>query len=160
MPVPALAATCPFVRRLIVLLATDLPPSPFMTPDLTFRLLCESQEEAERYGASEPFRRAITQVCQWARDSLGLSRSEANHTRSALPTVYRTVYPSRGVTVGWASSAGSLFSAIEPAARRPAGILVRSSRTSRRAAFQEMRRCRDMEHIYCSAPLPFAPSLS
>jgi hypothetical protein len=115
MPVPALRATCPFVRRLIVLLATDLPPSPFMTPDLTFRLLCELQDEAERYGASEPSRRAIARVCQWAGDSLGLSKPEASHTRSALPTVYRTVYHSRGVTVGWASSTGSLFSAIETA---------------------------------------------
>jgi hypothetical protein len=115
MPVPALPATCPFVRRLIVLLATDLPPSPFMTPDLTFRLLCELQDEAERYGASEPSRRAIARVCQWAGDSLGLSKPEASHTRSALPTVYRTVYHSRGVTVGWASSTGSLFSAIETA---------------------------------------------
>jgi hypothetical protein len=115
MPVPALPATCPFVRRLIVLLATDLPPSPFMTPDLTFRLLCELQDEAERYGASEPSRRAIARVCQWAGDSLGLSKPEASHTRSALPTVYRTVYHSRGVTVGWASSTGSLLSAIETA---------------------------------------------
>ena len=115
MPVPALPATCPFVRRLIVLLATDMPPSPFMTPDLTFRLLCELQDEAERYGASEPSGRAIARVCQWAGDSLGLSKPEASHTRSALPTVYRTVYHSRGVTVGWASSTGSLFSAIETA---------------------------------------------
>jgi hypothetical protein len=115
MPVPALPATCPFVRRLIVLLATDLPPSPFMTPDLTFRLLCELQDEAERYGASEPSRRAITQVCQWAGDSLGLSKPEASHTRSALPTVYRTVYHSGGVTVGWASSAGPLLALIETA---------------------------------------------
>jgi hypothetical protein len=29
--------------------------------------------------------------------------------------VYRTVYHSRGVTVGWASSTGSLLSAIETA---------------------------------------------
>jgi hypothetical protein len=114
-PEAALPATCPFVRRLIVLLATDLPSSPFMTPDLTFRLLCELQDEAERYGASEPSRRAITRVCQWAGDSLGLSKPEASHTRSALPTVYRTVYHSGGVTVGWASSAGSLLSAIETA---------------------------------------------
>jgi hypothetical protein len=115
MPVPALPATCPFVRRLIVLLATDLPPSPFMTPDLTFRLLCELQDEAERYGASESSRRAIARVCQWAGDALGLSKPEASHTRSALPTVYRTVYHSGGVTVGWASSTGSLLSAIETA---------------------------------------------
>jgi hypothetical protein len=115
MPDAALPATCPFVRRLIMLLATELPPSPFMTPDLTFRLLCELQDEAERYGASEPSRRAIARVCQWAGDSLGLSRPEASHIRSALPTVYRTVYHSGGVTVGWASSAGSLLSAIETA---------------------------------------------
>ncbi|KNY19213.1 hypothetical protein [Methylobacterium sp. ARG-1] len=115
MPVPALPATCPFVRRLIVLLAADLPPSPFMTPDLTFRLLCELQDEAEHYGASEPSRRAIARVCQWAGDSLGLSKPQAGHTRSALPTVYRTVYHSGDVTVGSASSAGSLLSAIETA---------------------------------------------
>jgi hypothetical protein len=115
MPVPALPATCPFVRRLIVLLATDLPPSPFMTPDLTFRLLCDLQDEAEHYGASEPSRRAIARVCQWAGDSLGLSKPEAGHTRPALLTVYRTVYHSGGVMVGWASSAGSLLSAIETA---------------------------------------------
>jgi hypothetical protein len=115
MPVPALPATCPFVRRLIVLIATDLPPSPFMTPDLTFRLLCDLQDEAEHYGASEPSRRAIARVCQWAGDSLGLSKPEAGHTRPALLTVYRTVYHSGGVMVGWASSAGSLLSAIETA---------------------------------------------
>lgn len=112
---PALPATCPFVRRLIVLLATDLSTSPFMTPDLTFRLLCELQDEAERYGASEPSRRAIARVCQWAGDSLGLSKPEANHTRVALPAAYRTVYHSEGITVGWASSARSLLSAIETA---------------------------------------------
>jgi hypothetical protein len=115
MPDAALPATCPFVRRLIMLLATELPPSPFMTPELTFRLLCELQDEAERYGASEPSRRAIARVCQWAGDSLGQSKPEASHIRSALPTVYRTVYHSGGVTVGWASSAGSLLSAIETA---------------------------------------------
>src|ERR1700712_3606739 len=100
MPDAALPATCPFVRRLIMLLATELPPSPFMTPELTFRLLCELQDEAERYGASEPSRRAIARVCQWAGDSLGQSKPEASHIRSALPTVYRTVYHSGGVTVG------------------------------------------------------------
>jgi len=103
------------VRRLIVLLATELPSSPFMTPDLTFRLLCELQDEAERYGASEPSKRAIARVCQWAGDSLKLSRPEVSYTRSAPPTVYRTIYHSGGVTVGWASSAGSLLSAIETA---------------------------------------------
>jgi hypothetical protein len=114
-PEAALPATCPFVRRLIVLLATELPPSPFMTPDLTFRLLCELEEEAERFGASEPSKRAISRVRQWAGDSLALAKKDVDRTQAARPTIYRTVYHSEGVTVGWATSSGSLLSAIQTA---------------------------------------------
>ena len=115
MPEPALPATCPFVRRLIVLLATDLPPSPFMTPDLTFRLLCELEEEAERFGASEPSRRAITRVRQWAGDSLALQGAVTSPRQTTLPTVYRTVYFNGGRAVGWTSSTGPLLATIEAA---------------------------------------------
>jgi hypothetical protein len=101
-PEAALPATCPFVRRLIMLLATELPPSPFMTPDLTFRLLRGLEEEAERFGASDPSKRAISQVRQWAGASLALSKPGANHTQAGQPVVYRTAYHSGGVTVGWA----------------------------------------------------------
>src|ERR1700712_3851880 len=84
---PALSAPCPFMRRLIDLLATDLPPSPFITPDSTFRLLCELEEEAERYGASEPSKRAIARVRHWAEDSLTLSETDADSAQPALPPV-------------------------------------------------------------------------
>lgn len=111
----ALPATCPFVRRLIMLLATELPPSPFMTPDLTFRLLCELEEEAERFGVSEPSKRAISRVRQWAGGSLALSKPGANHTQAGQPMVYRTTYHSGGITVGWATSSGSLLRTIQTA---------------------------------------------
>lgn len=111
----ALPATCPYVQRLIVLLATELPPSPFMTPDVTFRLLCELEEEAERFGASEPSKRAITRVRQWAGDSLGLQRPVTSRGQATLPTVYRTVYFTGGRAAAWTSSAGPLLEAIEAA---------------------------------------------
>ena len=93
---PSLSATCPFMRRLIVLLATDLPPSPFMTPDSTFRLLCELEEEAERHGASELSKRAIARVRQWAEDSLTLSEPDADSAQPALPPVPRAIYYNGG----------------------------------------------------------------
>ena len=111
----ALPATCPFVQRLIVLLATDLPPSPFMTPDITFRLLCELEGEAERFGASEPSKRAIARVRQWAGDSLGLQRPVTSRGQATLPTVYRTVYFTGGRAAAWTSSTGPLLAAIETA---------------------------------------------
>lgn len=111
----ALPATCPYVQRLIVLLATELPPSPFMTPDITFRLLCELEEEAERFGASEPSKRAITRVRQWAGDSLGLQRPVTSRGQATLPTVYRTVYFSAGHASAWTSSTDPLLAVIEAA---------------------------------------------
>jgi hypothetical protein len=114
-PETALPATCPFVRRLIVLLGTDLPLSRFMRSDVTFRLLCELEEEAERYGASEPSKRAIARVRQWAGDSLAPSEPGEDRSRAMLPKVYRTIYYSAGVAVGWTSSASSLLVAVETA---------------------------------------------
>lgn len=112
---PVWSAPCLFLQKLIVLLATDLPSSSFMGPDVTFRLLCELEAEAERYGASEPSKRAIARVRQWAGDSLGLQRPVTSRTHAALPTVYRTVYFSADRAAAWTSSTGSLLAAIETA---------------------------------------------
>jgi hypothetical protein len=109
------SAPCPFLQKLIVLLATDLPASPFMGPDITFRLLCELEAEAECDCAPEPSRRAITRVRQWAGDSLARPKTGADRTQTARPAIYRTVYYSGSFAVGWTSSPDSLLSTIQTA---------------------------------------------
>lgn len=106
---------CPFLSRLMALLATEMPSSPFLTPDITFRLLCELEDEAKRFGASESSRHAISRVRQWVGDSLALSKSRSAHRLADQPMVYRTVYHCQGVTVGWTTSSSSLLGTIQAA---------------------------------------------
>ncbi len=107
-------ATCPFIRRLVVLLATEPTSLSSVSPDITFRLLCKLEAEAERYEASEASKRAIGQVRQWAGDSLAKG-SLGSSWQSTSPTVYRTIYFSDGRAAAWTSSTSPLFAVIEAA---------------------------------------------
>ncbi|GJE15167.1 hypothetical protein FOHLNKBM_6245 [Methylobacterium longum] len=115
MPQPVRSPPCPFVHRLITLLAAELPASPFITPEVVFRLLCDLEAEAEYQGASELSKRAIKRVRRWAGDSLTLSNPSADPNPPTLSTTLRTVYYSGSFAVGWTSSQTSLLSAIQTA---------------------------------------------
>ena len=62
MPTRAPETTCPFIRRLIVVLSEEEPISPNRQDALLFTQLLELEMDAEKRGASEASRRIIGRV--------------------------------------------------------------------------------------------------